>query len=205
MFQIHPCIQFLVPVTAQFPVAFPVLKGQLQTVVQMHSQATLKTLFNITTRRSLSLDGVYTKRLFGQQHSFKGGYQRNRLANNIRAGSAAGSIIIHYGQLSPSCNCMGTYGYYQTNTSGQKGDVNSTNQGFFVQDAWQAHRRVTLNLGLRVENEFVPSFPLDPTGHPGLDVSEISLLTRRPRLRFGWGDKIAPRLGGAWDVLAMAG
>ncbi|HXD31159.1 MAG TPA: carboxypeptidase regulatory-like domain-containing protein [Pyrinomonadaceae bacterium] len=159
-----------------------------------------QTLYNITTRKSISLDAVFTKRVFGQQHSFKGGYQRNRLANNILAGSAAGSIIIHYGQNSPSCNCMGTYGYYQTNTSGQKGNVNSTNQGFFVQDSWQAHKRVTLNLGLRLENEFVPSFPLDPTGHPGLDISQLSVDPKAP-IRFGWGDKIAPRLGGAWDVL----
>jgi hypothetical protein len=159
-----------------------------------------QTLYNITTRKSFSLDAVFTKRLFGQQHSFKGGYQRNRLANNILAGSAAGSITVHYGQTSPSCNCMGQYGYYQTNTSGQKGNVSSTNQGFFVQDAWQAHPRVTLNLGLRVENEFVPSFPLDPSGHPGLDVSQLSVDPKAP-IRFGWGDKIAPRLGGAWDVL----
>jgi len=159
-----------------------------------------QTLFNITTRKSLALDLTYTKRLFGQQHSLKGGYQRNRLANNILAGSAAGSIIIHYGQNSPSCNCMGTYGYYQTNTSGQKGNVNSTNQGFFVQDSWQVHPRVTLNLGLRMENEFVPSFPLDSSGHPGLDISQLSVDPKAP-IRFGWGDKVAPRIGGAWDVL----
>jgi hypothetical protein len=159
-----------------------------------------QTLFNITTRKSFSLDAVYTTRLFGQQHSLKGGYQRNGLANNIRAGSAAGSIIIHYGQNSPSCNCMGTYGYYQTNTSGQSGNVKSTNQGFFVQDSWQAHRTVTLNLGLRLENEFVPSYPLDPTGHPGLDISTLSVDPKAP-IRFGWRDKLAPRIGGAWDVL----
>jgi hypothetical protein len=159
-----------------------------------------QTLYNITTRKSLSLDAIFTKRIFGQQHSIKGGYQRNGLSNNIRAGSAAGSIIIHYGQLSPSCNCMGTYGYYQTNTSGQSGNVSSTNQGFFIQDAWQAHERVTLNLGMRFENEFVPSYPLDPTGHPGLDISTLSVDPKAP-IRFGWGDKIAPRIGGAWDVL----
>jgi hypothetical protein len=159
-----------------------------------------QTLYNITTRKSFSLGAVYTKRIFGQQHSLKGGYQRNGLANNIRAGSAAGSIIIHYGQNSPSCNCMGAFGYYQTNTSGQSGNVKSTNQGFFVQDSWQAHKRVTLNLGLRLENEFVPSFPLDPTGHPGLDISTLSVDPKAP-IRFGWGDKLAPRIGGAWDVM----
>lgn len=160
-----------------------------------------QTLFNITTRKSFGIDLTYTKRLFGQQHSLKGGYQRNALANNILAGSAAGSIIIHYGQGSPSCGgCQGTYGYYQTNTSGQKGNVKSNNQGFFIQDSWQVHQRLTLNLGLRMENEFVPSFPLDATGHPGLDISQLSVDPKAP-IRFGWGDKLAPRMGVAWDVL----
>jgi hypothetical protein len=94
---------------------------------------------------------------------------------------------------------MGQFGYYQTNTSGQRGNVKSTNQGFFVQDSWQAHPRVTLNLGLRLENEFVPSFPLDPAGHPGLDISTLSVDPKAP-IRFGWGDKLAPRIGAAWDV-----
>jgi Carboxypeptidase regulatory-like domain/TonB-dependent Receptor Plug Domain len=158
-----------------------------------------QTLFNITTRKTFNIDATWTKRILGQQHSIKGGYQGNWLANRITAGSAAGSIVVHYGQTSPSCNCMGTYGYYQLNTSGQRGSVSSRNQGVYIQDAWQVHPRVTLNLGLRSENEFVPSYPLDASGHPGLDVSQLSVDPKAP-IRFGWGDKLAPRLGGAWDV-----
>lgn len=162
------------------------------------------TVFNITTRKSFNLDATYTKRLLGQQHSIKGGYQGNWLANNILAGSAAGSFVVHYGTSSPSTGAggvkKGIYGYYQSNTSGQKGNVKSKNQGVFIQDAWQVHPRVTLNLGLRSESEYIPTFPLDASGHPGLDLSQV-VVDPVKAISFKWGDKLAPRIGGAWDVL----
>jgi hypothetical protein len=161
------------------------------------------TLFNITTRKTFNLDATYTKRIFGQQHSIKGGYQGNWLANNVLAGSAAGTFVVHYGTASPSTGAggvnRGVYGYYQSNTSGQKGNVKSRNQGVFIQDAWQIHPRVTLNLGLRSENEYIPTFPLDASGHPGLDLSQV-VVDPVQAISFGWGDKLAPRIGGAWDV-----
>ena len=162
------------------------------------------TIYNITTRKSFNLDATYTKRIFGQQHSIKGGYQGNWLANNILAGSAAGTFVVHYGTSSPNTGPggvkRGVYGWYQSNTSGQKGNVKSRNQGLFIQDAWQAHRRVTLNLGLRTENEFIPTFPLDASGHPGLDLTSV-VVDPVKAISFGWKDKLSPRIGGAWDVM----
>lgn len=161
------------------------------------------TIFNITTRKSLNLDATYTKRIFRQQHSIKGGYQGNWLANNVLAGSAAGTFVVHYGTSSPSTGPggvnRGTFGYYQSNTSGQKGNVKSRNQGLFIQDTWQVHPRLTLNLGVRSEDEFIPTFPLDPSGHPGLDLSQV-VVDPVQAIKFGWRDKLAPRIGGAWDV-----
>jgi len=53
----------------------------------------------------------------------------------------------------------------------------------FAQDAWTLNRKLTLNLGIRTESEDIPSYsPTDPGVH------------------FGWGDKLAPRLGFAYDV-----
>jgi hypothetical protein len=162
------------------------------------------TIFNITTRKSINIDATYSNRIFGQQHSIKGGYQGNWLANNILAGSAAGTFVVHYGTASPSTGAggvnRGVYGYYQSNTSGQKGSVKSRNQGVFIQDAWQIHPRVTLNLGVRSENEFIPTFPLDATGHPGLDLSSV-VVDPVKAISFGWRDKLSPRIGGAWDVM----
>ncbi len=68
--------------------------------------------------------------------------------------------------------------------------MNGRNQGFYVQDGWRIHSRVTLNLGVRFENEFLPPYKAVQAG----------VQIRKP-VNFGWGEKIAPRLGLAWDVL----
>ena len=63
-----------------------------------------------------------------------------------------------------------------------EGDATVSNLGLFVQDAWTIGRRLTVHLGLRTENENVPSLSRDP---------------RIPRtaIEFGFGDKLAPASG----------
>ena len=41
---------------------------------------------------------------------------------------------------------------------GEFGQASSKNESIYVQDAWQPFSRLTLNLGVRVEREGVPSF-----------------------------------------------
>ena len=65
------------------------------------------------------------------------------------------------------------------------GDDHQSAQAFYIQDQWQVTRHLTLNVGLRLDQETQP--PFDPT--------------RFPTVHFGWGDKIGPRLGGAYDLL----
>jgi hypothetical protein len=69
---------------------------------------------------------------------------------------------------------------------GAKGVASNKYQAIYVQDKWQPISQLTLNLGVRVESENLPAFN---TGE-GMGGQPIS---------FGWGDKIAPRLGFAWD------
>lgn len=79
--------------------------------------------------------------------------------------------------------CMGDYGYltlYDFSTTGQAA---TNNQALYGQDSWTLPKGVTLNLGVRFETEKLPSFNNYSTG-----------------INFGLTDKVAPRLGGAWDV-----
>jgi hypothetical protein len=155
--------------------------------------STFQVIKDITTRHNVYADGSYIARLFGQQHTFKGGYALNRIANDVNDDHLNGLFLISWGTgftRGSLNNVRGTYGYYvwqdgiRHNTQ-----ASSRNQGFYVQDAWQIHPRVTLNLGMRIENEFLPPFTKEVNGHA----------IPNP-ISFGWGDKIAPRLGVAWDV-----
>lgn len=155
-------------------------------------------LFNITTRTNVNVDATYSVRLGGQQHIFKGGYQYNRLSNKVDEGQIGGLINLYFDRT--FAGERGEFGYYRVTDFGTKGDVTSNTKALFVQDQWTIHPRVTLNLGIRFEHEFLPTFPIDATFHPTLDPDQLSTAPARP-IEFGWGDKIAPRIGVAWDVM----
>jgi hypothetical protein len=126
----------------------------------------------------------------GGRHNFKFGYQRNALSNTTRQGYIdTGIVVLVYGQginngtgQTPTPGNLG-YGYLQR--FGTSGEAKSTNHALFVQDSWTVNNRLTLNLGVRIENENVPAFNLT-TGGQGIE--------------FGWGDKVSPRLGVAFDL-----
>ena len=90
--------------------------------------------------------------------------------------------------------CQGTYGYIEVFDSGNGGKATSYNHAFFAQDAWTIGRGLTINVGVRLEHENLPGefdsvgVTQPPSGFPANPIS------------FGWGSKIAPRLGAAWDV-----
>jgi len=157
----------------------------------------LLSLFNVTTRTNFNIDATYNVRLGGQQHIFKGGYQLNRLSNKVDEGYQGGIINFYFDRS--YLGQRGTYGYYRTTDFGTRGDVNSRSQSLFIQDSWTVHPRLVLNLGIRFEHEYLPTFPIDATFHPTIDPDQLSSAPQRP-IEFGWGDKIAPRIGVAWDV-----
>ena len=137
-------------------------------------------------------------------HNFKFGYQLNRLSNDVAqhynvpvvqyyVGKAAtyaplgpvgiancAPLIATYGQ------CSGQYGYINVQDLGSEGQATSYNHSFFAQDSWSIARGLTINLGVRVEKEYLPA-ENQPSG--GIT---------RP-IDFGWGQKVAPRIGVAWD------
>ena len=66
------------------------------------------------------------------------------------------------------------------------GKVGNWDHAFYVQDNWMIAKGLTLNLGLRLDKESLPSYNTLP-GFNGIN--------------FGWGQKVAPRLGAAYDLL----
>ncbi len=158
------------------------------------------------SNKAIQLDeGVsFFKSGWAGTHNFKFGYQLNRLSNLLSQAYNVPYVQIFPGQspYAPSTTlggqncatliatygaCQGQYGYVVAQDIGTGGKAISYNHGLFAQDSWQLAHGVTLNLGLRVEKEFLPGeaigsgVPADP-------------------INFSWGDKIAPRLGAAWDV-----
>ncbi|MBI3684247.1 MAG: TonB-dependent receptor [Acidobacteria bacterium] len=148
---------------------------------------------DITTRHNLYLSGVYLTSIAGQQHTFKVGYDLARIGNDVNDDYANGRFDIYWGDSfnrGSVTNARGQFGYYRWEDGVRhNAAVNSRNQGFYIQDAWKIHRRVTLNLGVRFENEFLPPY-----------TKEVGGVKIANPVAFGWGDKLAPRLGGAWDL-----
>ncbi len=145
--------------------------------------------FDVSTRTTLDADGSLVGLQAGGRHNLKFGYQFNRLSNDTEQGYPTTGVVVLYYGLSID-NTLGTpptpgnigSGYYQR--FGTIGKASSSNNALFVQDQWQIMNRLTLNLGVRIEKEDVPSF--NPSN---------------PGITFNWGDKVAPRFGAAFDVL----
>jgi hypothetical protein len=153
-------------------------------------------------------DLAWFKSGWGGTHNFKFGYQLNRLQNDILqsynepyvqlfVGSGANGA---YAPLSPggaaNCqkatyvfsdgSCAGLYGTANVFDFGTGGIVTSFNHGLFAQDAWTIGHGVTINAGIRFDKEYLPA-----SSEAGLKTNPIN---------YSWGDKIAPRIGAAWDV-----
>ncbi len=149
---------------------------------------------DITTRHNVYLDSSVLKTIAGQSHMFKFGYAVARVSNDVSDDFTNGQFLIYWGDSytrGSITGAKGQYGYYIWEDGVRhKAAVSSRNQGFYVQDSWRIHPRVTINAGIRLENEFLPPYKKEQAG----------VKIANP-VAFGWGDKIAPRLGGAWDVL----
>ena len=81
----------------------------------------------------------------------------------------------------------GTYGYYAVHDRRITNKAGSDIQSLYIQDQWTLGNRLTLNLGIRTEDENIPDFRPEADGAAAI--------------KFSMKDKLAPRLGAAYDVL----
>ena len=164
------------------------------------------TLRNADKHRQLDTDVAWYKGSghFGT-HNLKFGYQLNQVSNDIfqrwsepdvQISAGAGNFYAPQGPVGQTnCapfvakykGCAGQDGYLTIQDFGSYGYATSFNHSFYAQDSITVGRGITVNAGLRVEKESLPS-ETKASGFPSTPID------------FGWGDKIAPRIGVAWDV-----
>jgi hypothetical protein len=126
---------------------------------------------------------------FAGTHRFKGGVQFTNLENNVESGNQNYYVRTYWNGQDPFAGAQGTYGNAGVYVFKTLGQVKSKNTGFYVQDSWTTmNDRLTLNLGVRTEQEKVPSY-----ADPALGLAEYAI-------EFDYQDKLAPRFGFAYDL-----
>jgi hypothetical protein len=148
------------------------------------------------TRLMGQVDGTYYGSFAGQ-HQLRGGIQFDNRAEDIVSGELNYRVSVFWDQaLSTGVPATrGQYGYYSVRSNGAdptkgfitQGDIKTNLIGLFVQDQWALNNRFTVNLGIRTEQEKVPSYST-AEGVPQYPIS------------FPFSSKVAPRLGFAYDV-----
>ena len=148
------------------------------------------------TRQYWQADGTFYGNLAGA-HQVKFGVQSDRIGNDVLLGNSRNTVQIRWNTaLSTGVPVTrGTYGYYEVRSNALYpnqgiitiGDISTNNIGLFLQDTWTIGSRLTVNAGVRTEREKVPTYLI------GDNVPEFGL-------EFGFGDKVAPRVGAAYDV-----
>ncbi len=121
-------------------------------------------------------------------HLLKGGVGVRHTTNEVDSTYPGGYVLLNWGTSfvnNSGQTGTGTYGYYEVNDRGTRGLVDANMPSMYVQDTWTLGNRLTLNLGVRTEKETVPSFRTD---------------VKDKAFEFGFGKKIAPRLGATLDV-----
>ncbi len=145
---------------------------------------------DLTTRTYVQADYSQFVR-FGGQHNFKFGVGVQKNINNVydRWSGDYGRVNLYWGDS--YYGDTGLYGFYSVDDNQTLGSAGATITHLYIQDSWRIHPRLTLNVGLRTEREVIPSFK------PEL---AREVLGTDYAIKFGFGDKLAPRLGASFDV-----
>jgi hypothetical protein len=124
------------------------------------------------------------------RHEFKTGYQFSKVTNDVDSGYVPyGRVDLYYSYTMNDLTgrddpvTPGSIGAGQLIRFGTIGEASNTAHSIYLQDTWRPTSRLTINAGVRLEKEDLPSF----NGYA-------------PPISFGFTDKWVPRLGVAYDI-----
>jgi len=154
-----------------------------------------------------NLDLSYYLSLAGE-HALKAGVGYNYLYDNRFTGAPHPCVYIFWDETNsqldydvgpdaaPDSPYYGAYGYYFVRGSFSSGygsvwNSSSNNLSVYLQDTWTIKNRLTLNIGVRAESQYMPSFT---------DVTDWEGYSAKP-IKFDLGQSVAPRVGIVYDVL----
>ena len=151
---------------------------------------------NVDEKFSVNADMTYFLKLAGE-HSWKAGFQFVRQGQDYDEAAIFPIIFLGWNRNYQAYGVdygRGTYGYYGVRGAADAGPFGdfykaySNRYALYLQDSWTIANRVTINLGVRTEAEYLPSYSDNP------DFKDV-----KP-IEWGFGEKLAPRLGFVWDV-----
>jgi len=159
---------------------------------------------NILDRTTATLDGTFYVDL-GGEHVWKAGVQFERIHQDVDNAYSFTYYRLYWGDdyHSPNLGTVPTtFGYLEARWPfGVLAEINSDRWAVFLQDSWTVGSKLTLNFGVRLEREDIPSFADEEqialAAERGLDAS-------KPPVSFDFFEKMAPRFGFAYDVFGDA-
>jgi hypothetical protein len=163
----------------------------------MGSQDLMTMKKQIRDRASVNFDLTYYTKLAGE-HALKAGVQWVRFEEEVDNTAEYEEILLAWDTpfvLHATGEVFkGKYGHYTVRGGkypyGTFANPKSQSWAAYLQDSWTPDflgKKLTLNFGVRAEKEDVPSFSTLPE-------------FQYPPIRWGFGDKIAPRIGFIFDV-----
>ncbi|HWB95282.1 MAG TPA: carboxypeptidase regulatory-like domain-containing protein, partial [Bryobacteraceae bacterium] len=167
-------------------IGIPGVPENLQFADGYQTPSAAQTLWDITTQNYVQADfSQFIAHALGS-HNLKMGIGTRKNVNNVNdsQNGPLGRVELYWDQATSLGR--GQYGYYLVQDYAIHGSTGANINHIYIQDSWKIHPRLTLNIGLRTEKETIPSFRRDVAPYA---------------FQFGWGDKLAPRLGASFDVL----
>ena len=169
---------------------FPDFPAELNVPLGSVSPTNSGTAFDFFERDFVTGDVTYYTDGFGGEHEIKVGGLWEEIGNEVLTGYTNTRLLFYWGRTRVDLTGeprTGPYGHYRVLQIATQGQVSAQNSALYVQDSWRPNSRLTVNLGLRAEKERIPSFAASSNIPP-------------TAIGFDYDDKIAPRLGFAYDM-----